>query len=135
MSPLLWEGAAPPKPVWGEPTGTTGVVPAAEPLTVEDSPEPMLPVVEMDPGDVVVPPPPVGDVVAIVPVVVVVEEALTVQVDGAVMVLASRLTASLRAKTRPCTVAPERRLIDVSAMMFPTNWLPEPMVAELPTSQ
>jgi hypothetical protein len=102
-------------------------------------------VVEIDP-DPVEPPVPVavaaavgvvvavGAPVAVGAVVVVVEDA-TVQVGDVVMVLASRVTAPLRAKTRPCTVAPESSVAEVSAMMVPTKVLDELRVAELLTCQ
>ena len=67
--------------------------------------------------------------------VVAVFNEVTAQVEGAVMVLASRVTAPLRASTRPCTVAPVSSVADVSAMMVPTNVLAESRVAELPTCQ
>ncbi len=51
------------------------------------------------------------------------------------MVLASRLTAPFRARTRPCTVAPESSVAEVSAMIVPTKVLAVLRVAELLTCQ
>jgi hypothetical protein len=52
-----------------------------------------------------------------------------------VMVLVSSVTAPLRAKSCPCTVAPVFAVIDVKAKMCPTKWEFVPRVAELPTFQ
>ena len=52
-----------------------------------------------------------------------------------VIVLVSSVTAPLRASALPCSVAPVVIEIDVRARMLPTNWLPVPIVAELPTCQ
>ena len=54
---------------------------------------------------------------------------------GTVMVLASRVTAAVWARIRPCTVAVESSVAEVSAIRVPTKVLPEPKVAELPTVQ
>jgi len=54
---------------------------------------------------------------------------------GSVMTLSSRVTAPLRAKTRPLTSAPVLSVMDVSAISVPLNWLVVPSVAELPTCQ
>lgn len=56
------------------------------------------------------------------------------QVDLAI-VFESMVTAPLRANTRPSTVAPVLRVIDVSAKIFPTKVVLVPRVAELPTCQ
>src|SRR5665811_1425038 len=52
-----------------------------------------------------------------------------------VMVFPCRLTAALRASTRPWTVAPVLTVILVSAMTVPTNVESDPSVAELVTCQ
>ena len=52
-----------------------------------------------------------------------------------VIVLLSSVTAPLRASALPCSVAPVVIEIESRAMMMPTNWLPVPIVAELPTCQ
>jgi hypothetical protein len=52
-----------------------------------------------------------------------------------VMVLVSSVTAPLRAKSWPCTVAPVLAVMDSSAKMCPTKWELVPRVAELPTCQ
>jgi hypothetical protein len=52
-----------------------------------------------------------------------------------VMVFVSRVTAPLRAKRRPSTVAPSVAVMLVIARMFPTNCVPVPSVAELPICQ
>ena len=57
------------------------------------------------------------------------------QVLGRVIVLALRLTAPLRAKTRPSTVALLLTPTDVKAMSVPTNVEELPSVAVLPTCQ
>ncbi len=51
------------------------------------------------------------------------------------MVLVSRVTAPLRASSRPCTVACVLALIEVNAKMVPTKVELVPRVAELPTFQ
>ncbi len=71
--------------------------------------------------------------VVLVPTAVVVV-ALEAHV-GLVMVLSFRVTAPLRAKTRPSTVAPLSRVADVKAMIVPTKVVVVPSVAELPTCQ
>lgn len=48
-------------------------------------------------------------------------------------VLESSVTAPLRAKILPATVAPVVRVIPVRARILPTNVVPVPSVAELPT--
>ncbi|MDH6285964.1 hypothetical protein M2275_000863 [Rhodococcus opacus] len=74
-------------------------------------------------------------------VVVVVGGGVVVDVGGGVtqlgreMVLLSRVTAPLRASTRPFTVVPVCTEIEVNAMMVPTNVVLVPRVAELPTCQ
>ena len=52
-----------------------------------------------------------------------------------VITLSSSVTAPLRASALPFRLAVVFSEIDVSAMMFPTNALPVPIVAELPTCQ
>ena len=52
-----------------------------------------------------------------------------------VIVLLSSVTAPLRARSRPSTVAPVVTVIDVSAKMLPLNVVVVPSVAELPTCQ
>ena len=47
--------------------------------------------------------------------------------------LVSSVTAPFRAKVRPVRLAPVFMVMLVSARMFPTNVVPEPMVAELLT--
>jgi len=49
--------------------------------------------------------------------------------------LVSIVTAPFRAKALPDTSAPVFRVMLVSARMFPTNAVPVPRVAELPTCQ
>lgn len=51
------------------------------------------------------------------------------------MVLVSSVTAPFRASTRPSTVAPVVKVIDVRAMIVPLNAEPVPIVAELPICQ
>jgi hypothetical protein len=51
------------------------------------------------------------------------------------MVLVSRVTAPFLASTRPATVVPVCTDAEVSARMLPTNVVPVPRVAELPTCQ
>ncbi len=51
------------------------------------------------------------------------------------IVLVSRVTAPLRASTRPETVAPVFTVIEVSASTLPTRCEPASSVAELPTCQ
>ena len=50
-------------------------------------------------------------------------------------VLVSRVTAPLRARTRPSIDAPVVTVIDVSARMLPVNAVPVPSVADEPTCQ
>jgi hypothetical protein len=71
-------------------------------------------------------------VVVVVAKVVVVVAAAHV---GLVMVLSSSVTAPLRARTRPSTVAPVSSVAEVKARMLPTKVLVVPKVAELPTCQ
>ena len=66
--------------------------------------------------------------------VVVVAAVVEAQV-GTVMVLESRVTSPLRASTRPSTVVLVSTTAEVSAKMLPTNVVPVPRVAELPTCQ
>jgi hypothetical protein len=54
---------------------------------------------------------------------------------GTVMVSSSRVTAPLRASTRPMMVSPVVTVIDVRARTLPWNAEPVPRVAELPTCQ
>jgi hypothetical protein len=54
---------------------------------------------------------------------------------GVVMVLVSRVTAPLLARSRPTTLAPVVAVTDCLARMVPWNWAALPRVAELPTSQ
>jgi len=67
--------------------------------------------------------PSVGEVVGIPP-----------HMEGMIRLLSS-VTAALRAKALPFTVAPVFRVILVSASMFPTNVVVVSIVAELPTCQ
>ena len=83
----------------------------AEVVEVDDDPEPV--VVEVDDPDPVVVE--VDDEVDVVDVVV------TVAQIPLVMVLVSRMTAPLRAKSCPCTVAPVLAVMDVKAKMWPTK--------------
>jgi hypothetical protein len=76
----------------------------------------------------------VDDVADDTAVVVVVPTTAAAHV-GTVMTLLSRVTAPLRAKTRPLTSAPVLSVMDVSAINEPLNWLVVPRVAELPTCQ
>lgn len=143
IRPLSRECAAPPKPVWGNPDGMVAAPPpppAADPVPVEPSPlDVLLPVVTVPVAAPVEPPVPVELPVPVGVGVVAVGEVpvgvVTAQVEGVVMVLASRVTAPLRANTRPWTVAPVSSVADVSAMMVPTKLLAEFKVAELPTCQ
>jgi hypothetical protein len=52
-----------------------------------------------------------------------------------VKTLLSKVTAPLRARARPSTVAPVFRVIEVNAMMFPTKVVVVPSVADEPTCQ
>ena len=54
---------------------------------------------------------------------------------GRVIVLVSRLTWPLRARTRPFTVVPVCTVAEVNARMLPTKVVLVPSVAELPTCQ
>ena len=54
---------------------------------------------------------------------------------GGTIVSFWRVTAPLRASTRPCTVTPVFTVADVSAMIVPEKSEYEPRVAELPTCQ
>ena len=47
----------------------------------------------------------------------------------------SSVTAPVSASALPCSVAAVFKVTEADAMMFPMNWLPAPIVAELPTSQ
>lgn len=80
----------------------------------------------------------VGGAVVVVVVVgggVVVDVGGGVPQLGRVMVLVSRVTAPLRANTRPFTVVPVCTEIEVNAIMVPTKVVLVPRVAELPTCQ
>src|SRR5665213_3509285 len=105
---LLPEWEAPPTPVCGAPLGITPVVAVAVAV-----------------GDVVV---------AVTAGAVVVGVAAVVQA-GTVMVLSSRVPPPLRARIRPCTVAPVCTVVEVRAMTVPTNVEFVPSVAELVTCQ
>src|ERR1044071_4328807 len=48
---------------------------------------------------------------------------------------ASRVTAAVRANSRPSTAAPVVAVIEAKAIMVPFNTEPVPKVAELPTCQ
>ncbi len=54
---------------------------------------------------------------------------------GIVMVLASRVTAAVRANARPSSVAPVVSVMEAKARMFPFMTEVVPKVAELPTCQ
>src|SRR6185503_10666827 len=54
---------------------------------------------------------------------------------GNLMSLESRVTAAVRANSRPSTVAPVVTVIEAKARMFPLNTEVVPRVAELPTCQ
>lgn len=77
----------------------------------------------------------VAVVVFVAAVVVVVDPAEETKQVGTVMVLASSVTAPLRASTRPRRVAPVSRVAEVSARIVPAKLLDVPSVAELPTCQ
>lgn len=47
----------------------------------------------------------------------------------------SKVTAPSRANTAPFTPAPESRVMEMAAIMFPTKAVVDPSVAELPTAQ
>src|SRR5437667_5716726 len=51
------------------------------------------------------------------------------------MILESRVTAPVRANSRPSTAAPVVTVMEANARMFPLNTEPVPRVAELPTCQ
>src|SRR5438105_10633063 len=51
------------------------------------------------------------------------------------MVLVSKVTAAVRANSRPSTAAPVVTVIEANARMLPLNTEPVPRVAELPTCQ
>ena len=77
-----------------------------------------------------------GEIVVVAAAVVVVAGGANVAHPvGALIVLASKVTAPLRAKRRPVTVAPVVAEIDVSAITVPTIVDPVPRVAELTTCQ
>ena len=67
--------------------------------------------------------------------VVAVGVAVAAEHGERVMVLESIVTAALRARTRPSTVAPVVRVMEVSAMIVPVNVELVPRVALLPTCQ
>jgi hypothetical protein len=82
----------------------------------------------------------VGTVVVVVGTVVVVVGTVVVVVvlaqEGTLIVLSSKVTAPLRARTRPVTDAPVSSVAEVRAMMVPTKSVVSvPRVAELPTCQ
>src|SRR5437667_167922 len=54
---------------------------------------------------------------------------------GNLISLESRVTAAVRANSRPSTVAPVVTVMEAKARMFPLNTEPVPKVAELPTCQ
>src|SRR2546428_1431923 len=54
---------------------------------------------------------------------------------GIVIVLESKVTAPLRANSRPSTAAPVVTVMEVKARMFPLKTEVVPRVAELPTCQ
>src|SRR5204862_2606340 len=54
---------------------------------------------------------------------------------GNLMSLESKVTAAVRASSRPSTVAPAVTVMEAIARMFPLNTEPVPRVAELPTCQ
>src|SRR5438477_96561 len=66
--------------------------------------------------------------------VYVVRGARTAEI-GNLMSLESRVTAAVRAKSRPSTFAPVVTVMEAKARMFPLNTDPVPRVAELPTCQ
>jgi hypothetical protein len=51
------------------------------------------------------------------------------------MVFVSKVTAPFRANRPPWETAPVTSVIEVVAIMFPTNWVPVPSTAELPITQ
>src|SRR2546421_12888875 len=55
--------------------------------------------------------------------------------SGSVMLLVSKVTAAVRANSRPSTAAPVVTVIEANARMLPLNTEPVPSVAELPTCQ
>jgi hypothetical protein len=57
------------------------------------------------------------------------------EVDGALMVLLSKVTAPFRARALPWMVAPVLSEIEERAKIFPANRVVVPRVAELPTCQ
>ena len=76
----------------------------------------------------------VGTVVVVVVVGTVVVVVLAQ--EGTLIVLSSKVTAPLRARTRPVTDAPVSSVAEVRAMMVPTKSVVSvPRVAELPTCQ
>src|ERR1019366_904719 len=74
-------------------------------------------------------------VVVVAVVVVVVAVGADARQVGTVIVLESNVTAPLRARTLPWTVAPVFSVAEVSARIVPTKLLVVPSVAELPTCQ
>ena len=80
----------------------------------------------------------VGTVVVVVVVVAgtVVVVVVVLAQEGTLIVLSSKVTAPLRARTRPVTDAPVSSVAEVRAMMVPTKSVVSvPRVAELPTCQ
>src|SRR6185503_4918694 len=61
--------------------------------------------------------------------------AMAAAAIGNPMLLESRVTAAVLAKSRPSTVAPVVTVMEARARMFPLNTVPVPRVAELPTCQ
>lgn len=117
--------AIPPKPVAGAPTGITGVV-----VVDEGRPDDDVVVVVVGGTVVVV----VGATVVVVVVVDVVVDVVVVGATeeqvGTVMVLSSRVTAPLRASSRPSTLAPVDAVIEVIASKVPAKELLVPRVAD-----
>lgn len=80
-------------------------------------------------------------VVVVVPLVVVVEPTVVVVVPvlakhvGTLITLSSRVTAPLRARTRPVTVAPVFIVAELRDIIVPLMLLVVPSVTELPASQ
>jgi hypothetical protein len=56
-------------------------------------------------------------------------------VPSVLIVLSSKVTAPFRANKPPSEVDPVTRVIDVTASTFPTKFVPDPSVAELPIAQ
>jgi hypothetical protein len=131
-----------------------GVVENPDPVTVNGVPPEVEPEEGVTPVTVGMGPVTPGGVVVVVDVVlvVVVDVVLVVLPTGAavvvvvvlggvvgqfgsVMTLASRVTAPLLTSTRPVTEAPVSMVAALSARMLPSNVVPVPSVAALPTCQ